>query len=324
MFEKVKYEILLQAETPIASHRETFGNHATHEHRTVRLPDGSFASVLAVNADGARHGLREASAWAYLDAAGLVGEKVLSEAVLRLLFNGGVLGGRGDGTKVKLSEYHELCDLIPPIGLLGGCVNNRCVESRTITEDVLLICEESRTMIPEWMLERAGKLSSSRVHIEEHQRVRMDATLQPTPTTMLTEAASTKLRERLLQSEHAHEKNDALERQENKSSMLPRTFEAVCMGSFFKWTVYFTCTSALEVDTCQAMLGAFLTNARVGGKRATGFGRIRAVAMNQVSINKAQDTLQSVSLGPRVGETFRSHVRNRREKIRTFLSGVDA
>ena len=131
MHETVAYEILVEAVTPIAHHRESLGNHALLERRKVRRPDGSWAQVPAVSGDALRHGLREAAAYAFLDAIGLLGAESLTESALRLLFAGGMVTGRGDSGNVKLDEYHALCDVFPPLALLGAASSLGCTSDAT-------------------------------------------------------------------------------------------------------------------------------------------------------------------------------------------------
>ncbi len=327
MYEVVRYEMIIEAATPIAHHSEVMGNHAIAMRRKIRLPDGSFVTVPIVTADSMRHGLREAAAYAFLDAAGMLGEGELSEAALRLLFTGGMVTGRGDASNIKLDDYREMVDCVPPLGLLGGCASNRVIPGRIVSEDLLLICEETRHLTPVWMHEKAGEIAGARAHVETHQRVRMDATLDPAKVKLLAEGDQARIAGKLLRSENASIDDDAVEREVSKSTMMPRSFEAICAGSVLSWRVQATCLSDLDVDTFHAMIGVFLSNARVGGKRGTGFGALRPVAANRVDVQRPSAALAAVdanALGPRVGELFRAHVKERAAKIRTFLRSVNA
>lgn len=64
--EQRRYSFILEAQTPIAHHAETFGNVALAARRKVRQSDGSFAMLPMVSADSMRHGLRESAALAFL------------------------------------------------------------------------------------------------------------------------------------------------------------------------------------------------------------------------------------------------------------------
>src|SRR3970282_2460114 len=78
--------------------------------KKVRQSDGAIVNVPCITGDTMRHGMRESSSYAMLDAAG-VPEGGLTEAALRLLFAGGMVTGSEEGA-VRLDEYREMCDLI--------------------------------------------------------------------------------------------------------------------------------------------------------------------------------------------------------------------
>lgn len=323
-----RYEFILAADTPIAHHSESIGNSAVAMRQKIRQPDGTFSTVPIITADTMRHGLREASTYALLDAAGMLDAGSLSEAALRLLFAGGMVTGRGDASAVKLADYRVLCDLVPPMSLLGGCADNRVIPGRLNVGSAMLVCEETEHLIPEWVLAWArarGQITSSRTHVEEVQRVRMDPTLDPAKTKLLAAEAQTGVQHRLVTSADAGETGDAIARDAAKSTMMPRRYETIVAGSLFSWHVQAACYSALDVDTFDAMCSAFLANARVGGKRGTGHGQIRALAANEVPVLRPSEQAHALTFdGARCGEIFRAHVAERRDRIVEFLRTVNA
>jgi hypothetical protein len=327
MYQVLAYEFILEAVTPIAHHEATFGNHAVIFRRKLRQPDGSWAMTPYITGDTMRHKLREAAAYAFLDAAGLLDEASLTDAALRLLFNGGMVSGTGDGGNIKLDAYREMVDLCPPLALLGGCASNRVIPGRTIVDDAVLVCSESAGLTPEWMAAECPALDSARSHIEQTQRVRMDAALDPSKARLLGEGAAAKAAGKLRASENASLDGDIVAAQNAKSTMMPRTFEALAAGSRFAWRVEARCISELDVDTFHTMIAAFLSNATVGGKAGTGHGRVRAIHARGITVNRPADRLHAVdalALSPKLGETFRKHVKDRAEKAKSFLQTVDA
>lgn len=330
MREEKRLEFILEADLPIAHHSETFGNTAVLMREKRRQPDGRFAAIPLITGDTMRHGLRESAAWAYLSAAGLLGGH-LTEAALRLLFAGGMVTG-SSGT-IDLGEYRELCDIFPPIGLLGGCAGNRVNPGRMEVDSAELICRETEHRLPAWVLEWSPNggcplgeaLHPARAHIEEVQRVRMDPTLDPSKRHLLTGGERARVEGRLASSGAAQ--GDAVAAERSKSSLMPRRFERICAGSHFYWSVSATCYSELDIDTFMTMCGAFLSGARVGGKKATGHGRIVPRAARHVLLAPLEDRVESISLvgsDARVGELFRRHVAERSERIREWLAGVVA
>lgn len=323
----VRYEFLLEAESPIAHHQETIGNQAIAARRKVRQPDGTFEMVPVISSDTMRHGLREAAAYSFLDAAGLLSEQALTRAACRLLFAGGMVTGRGDPGAISLDRYREMMALCPPLALLGGCADSRVIPGRLFVEDATLVCVEQETFVPLWIREQMPTLSSCREHVEEQTRVRMDPLLNPEKRHLLTSGEQVAIANQLTAGEAAHETDDAVTRDAAKSTMLPRSFEAVVQGSLFSWSVTCNCLHDLDRDTLHVMLGAFLYRPIVGGKRGTGHGKVRCVAARNVEVLRPKErpeTVDPTALGPRSGELFRAHVSERKEQIRKWLAEVDA
>lgn len=320
-------EFILRAEQPIAHHEESFGNSAVAMRRKIRQEDGSFQRVPIITGDTMRHGLREASTLALLDAADMLENPSLSTAALRLLFSGGMITGASGGS-VKLGDYREMIDLVPPLALLGGCAQNRAIPGRLFVDDATLICSETLHMMPGWVGEylEAGNvgLSSHRAHMEEVQRVRMDPTLVPARRALLSPGDADAVERRLTASELASEEDDAIAKDATKSSMLPRRFERIAQGSIFYWSLTCTTQDALQEDTLWTMVGAFLALAHVGGKKGTGHGKIKAVHAREATMLRARESTAFDLSTMRKGDVFRAHMSERKDKLRTFLDGVAA
>lgn len=325
----LRYELVLEAVTPIAHHAETIGNQAIAMRRKVRQPHGGFVGVPYITGDTVRHKIREAASYAFLDAAGMLGDVKLTEAALRLLFAGGMVTGNGDGSTIKLDHYREMTDLVPPLALLGGCAENRVIPGKMNVEDALLICSETAHLIPAWMLAWArenGGLESARENIEEVTRVRMDPTLVPEKRLLLSDGSKAAVESRLSASEAAAAEGDAVGADRAKSSMMPRSHETIVAGARFAWRIEARTHSELERDTFHLMLAAFLENARVGGKQGTGHGQIRAVTGRDITVHPASSPGTDITLAAwsQNGDLFRRHVSERRERIAEFLRKVDA
>lgn len=322
-----EYQFLLEAEQPIAHHEGNIGNESIVMRRKIRQPNGSFAMVPIITGDTMRHGLREAAAYAFLDAAGLLNSEALSRAALRLLFNGGMVSGRGDASAISLDRYQEICTLCPPLALLGGCADSRVVLGRLQCGDAQLVCREFERFTSEWIREKVEVIDSCRAHVETVQRVRMDSLLDPGKRKLLTSGEQVAAMKMLGDGERAHEDDDAIAKSESKSSMMPRTMEVVVQGSLFQWTVTATCLSALEIATLHTMLAAFLYRPTVGGKKATGHGRLRVVAARDVKVMTPKESLGVIDtneLARSSGDLFREHVASHREQIAAWLNKIAA
>lgn len=326
-----QYEFLLQAETPIAHHEACYGNAAVLMRKPVRQPDGSWAQVPHVTGDTMRHGLREAAAYATLDCAGLLRPETLTEAALRLLFAGGVVTGRGDAAKIKLDDYRAMCDLFPPLRLLGGCADNRMISGLTEVEDATLVCEEMAHRLPPWVAEylatTGAPLDTCRAHVEEVQRVRMDPSLDTGKRSLLTSGDRTAVEGRLLASETAHEEEDDVARAASKSTMLPRRYERIAQGSLLFWRVSARVYTELDLATLHVILASFLARAVVGGKKGTGHGRLVPLTGHHIHAYRPAQATEAVDvagLARQSGELYRAHVSERREALARWLAEVDA
>ena len=326
--QRKRYEFLLEAQSPIIYLEMTIGNEGVIMRRKVRQRDG-WAMVPAVSADAMRHGMREAAAYALLDAAGMLDSPCLSEGALRLLFAGGMVTGRGDAGVIKLDAYRELCELVPSMSLFGGCCDNRVIPGRLVVEDSVLVCTETSGFVPPWVVkaatDHAGALDSCRAHVEEVQRVRMDPALVPQKRLLMSADAQIEANKRLASSEQAHGDDNAVLAERSKSTMMPRSCEAIAQGSLFSWAIEATTYGELDEDTLHVAAASFLARARVGGKQGTGHGMLRPIAGQGVHMARPADALYAIdalAIQPRVGEVFKAHIAERKERIKSFFAGT--
>lgn len=330
--ERHQIEIILRAAQPIAHAESTVGNTQTIMRRKVRQPDGRFSRVPYVTGDTMRHGLREAGAYSLLEAAGMLETASLSEAALRLLFSGGmVMGAAAD--VVKMDDERRMRDTMPILSLLGGCVGNRIVPGKLEVGDAWLVCEETASILPqwvgEWSREQEMETASARAHIELVQRVRMDPSLSPTKRALLTSGATAAVEQRLLTSETASERGDAVAAKDAKSTMMPFTYETLAAGSLFWWRIDAVTHTQIERDALYVMIAAFLAKARVGGKKGTGHGLLEPVharGFERQAVAPADLELLSIAGDARAPEIarFRAHVADRKDAVREWLGKVTA
>lgn len=339
--EQHRIEVILEAEQPIKHLAESLGNTGLLMTRKVRQPDGTFARVPCVSADTARHQIRETGAKIQLAIQTLDRGGALSEAALRLLFAGGMVTGDGDAGSVKMGEYRHLRDMVPILGLLGGCAMNRTIPGRTQVDDLTLVCAETAHYLPAWVreVEEVATMmgQSWRAAVEEPQRVRMDPSLSPTLRHLLDDGSRAQIEARLDRSEKASAEGDAVGKDAAKSTMMPRRFQRIAQGSLFVWGLTATLLDALDHDTLYSTLGVLLADMRVGGGGAVGHGRVRVLrdAAGRPLINRTvlrsfaevpEAAAESglVTLHTRVGEVLTQHLKDRADGARDFFRTVNA
>lgn len=326
--EQRRYEFLLEAVRPVCHLAETIGNQGLIARRKVRLPDGEWAHVPIISGNQLRHKLREASAYCLLDALGLLDAQALLEPTIRLLFNGGELTKKGAGGGVNFESYRTLCEMVPPLALLGGCANGTINEGQGSVDYAILVCDESWHLLPKWVHEHfatvGARTDSARAHIEEIQNVRTD--ISPRAQKLLTEGEQVRRNRLLTEKSAAHDEGEETSK-EGKSRMLPYTTETVVMGSVFYWSVAFNVYSELELDTLHTMISAWLRHPTVGGKSGSGHGELRIVTARNITVRRPSDPISVVevdALAPKVGSLFYAHVQERQARIVEFLKGVEA
>ena len=323
-----RYEFLVEAIDPISHEQESLGNASIFCRKKVTQPNGQRVMVAYISGDSIRHQLREAAAYATLHAAGLLDDPQLSEGALRLLFAGGMVTGKGDAAVINLDSYRKLAALFPPLALFGGCTDNRPLPGQIIVDEGNLVCTETIHHAPQWI---HGWLDAHKYHIEscrsaveEVTRVRMDPSLLPEKRHLLSDVARANVEARLLTSERAHETGDAKAKQESKSAMLPRTHERIVQGSLLWCGVEARTYSDVEFDAFAFTLACLLNNFRVGGRGATGHGRLRFVAGARIAFAPSAGSLEQIGaeLAPKVGELYKAHVVAHKDELAAWIRGA--
>lgn len=325
---------MVRAVEPIAHHSGSVGNQAIVMREEVCLPDGTFADVPCITGDTLRHGIREAAAFALLDAAGMLDNPCLSESALRLLFAGGMITGKAAQSSINLDTYRLMCELMPGLKLLGGCADNRMIPGTLIVSTGRLVCAENMPLfaeahpwVPEWVSKNGFAAVFAPDYVAEETRVRMDPMLVPERRLLLNEREQVHANARLAISERAHTEGDDALALAAKSTMMPRTCEVVKRGSVFHFYVEARTYSALDRDAFAVMVAGYINNMRVGGKRGTGHGLLTPIAARDVEILKPAHRSSALALPGAVsgvGEVFRAHVAGRAGELREMLSKVAA
>lgn len=325
-----RYEFLAQADGPIAHHEESLGNVSVFMRKRMMLPNGQVQRVPYITGDSIRHRAREMAVYATLDAAGLLDDPQLTEGALRLLFAGGMVTSKGDASVINLDSYRELVALFPPLALFGGCVDNRPLPGQLIVDEGNLVCAETLHTAPAWvhayLAEQKFQPQSHRQLLEEVTRVRMDPTLSPEKVKLLTGDAQLQVNRRLLASGKAHDEADTKDAEREKSTMMPRSFERLIQGSLFWCALEARTYTPLEADAFDYTVACLLNDFKVGGKHATGHGKLRFLKGNRIHFAPTAGELEGIGtdLAGKAGTMFRAHVQEHAQQIRDWFGRVAA
>lgn len=326
---QVRLDFVLRAKEPISHSSGNKGNHAIFMRESIMLPDGEVVDIPCISGDALRHQLREAMAYITLDALDMLGQGGLSQGALRLLFAGGGIGG-AQGASIDLDAYDKMVRMVPGVGLLGGGVGNRIMPGQIEVKAGRLICDETveAGVLPAWAAAiaypRDAVPPAAGDCVATETRVRMDPMDRPGKRTMLSDAAQAEYAERILAGAGA---KDAKAKDDAKGTMMPRSTEVVVAGALFHWGIVATLHTQAQEHAFWAMLGAALSDLKVGGKRGTGHGSLAVVAcqqhewMNPIASAKAINPL-GIS-GAHV-DAFRAALAPVAEDARAFLAKVDA
>jgi hypothetical protein len=224
-----------------------------------------------------------------------------------------------------------MVDLFPPLALFGASTQGTIPEGQMFVEPLELLCSENAPYLPEhvaaWAREHGGALADAWDHVETVNGVALDATTDPNKRRLLSAGARAGVDDRLLKRENATAMDDDVAKQDSKSTLMPYTWQEIVKGSLFYWQLRCDCYSALEVDTFMVALGCALADLRVGGRRRAGNGRLTFVAGWNVQLQRseaAEPFAPNALSAASVGDLFRSHVRERKDKIADFLKTVSA
>lgn len=317
-----RYISVVRAVQAIAHHKGSIGNHATIMRAAVRLPGGEIADVPEGTGNAVRHCLRRAAAICSLDAAGILGDPQLERGAMRLLFNGGMLTGKGDGTVVGIDKWRELVTLFPFLAILGGCVDNRTQGGQLNVDALKLVCEENYHSLnkwtQDWLRENNEGVCESSYLLEKVQRVNMDPECSPENLKLLSDGARMQVYNKMQLQEKAHETGNAIEAAKVKSDMMPHTFERIIRGSLFQLSFTLRTYNDLEKDAFEYALSCLLNNFRFGGKQAAEHGEIEFVAGARINFKQHTGELD-VEDRKGTGEMFRAHVEAHKDQLVNWL-----
>lgn len=320
--ETTRYISVVRAVQPIAHHKGSIGNHATIMRAAVRLPGGEIADVPEGTGNAVRNRLRRAAAICSLDAAGILGDPQLERGAMRLLFNGGMLTGKGDGTTINIDRWRELVTLFPFLGILGGCIDNRTQGGQLNVDALKLICDENmHSLNPwtrQWLKDNNEGVCESSYLLEKVQRVNMDPEIIPENLKLLSDGARLQVYNKLLAQGKAHEEGNAIEAAKVKSDMMPHTFERIIRGSLFQLSFLLRSYNELERDAFEYAYSCLLNNFRFGGKQASEHGELEFLAGARVHFKQYTGELD---IGERkgTGDLFRAHVTDHKDQLVNWL-----
>ena len=148
----------------------------------------------------------------------------------------------------------------------------------------------------------------------------MDARLSAPKRRLLSDESRAAVEDKRADLEAARDAGDAKAAEALKSALMPSGYERVIPGALLYWEIGCDAYSALDADVFNTVLGAWLTDAWVGGRSRTGHGKLAPV-IGDASTSTDADRWTGLGADG-VGEIFREHMRGHSEDLRAFLRTV--
>lgn len=270
-------DLMLEAASPITHMSGTEGNEAVLMREPV-IADGSVAHVPVLTGNALRHRALRQSGYLWLIASINMSGKLRS-AMANFLLNGGAVS---ESTRdADLKGVAEAIELLPLLGVLGGCLPDQIIPGRASVGRAILACRENASRIsslfPDWT-EDVGQLRPAHDFVGGYQYTRGEAG-------------------RYIQTDA--EPEDA-------SNLMIFSGESVISGAVFFSRMRFRRPSDIQVGAILHALG--LWDGSIGGQSSRGHGQLHVSAR----INGEVDQGSMVS-------SYVKHVEERGEEIRGWL-----
>ena len=268
--------------SPLAHGGEGTGtNRQVLNRRKFIQPDGVVEEVPVLSGNAVRGQLRDLSNLVLLE---MLGNPPLSPSCVHFLFSGGGLKKGADTGTIRVDQARRLRSLLPTVSLFGGGVGNMIMEGKMVVGEALPLCEETRFCLPpEALGGRAAPLASIYEHLEEigmsrrddlkRESVRRAARIgEPAAALPPPEADSAPAPTGERPPEDVFAGADVAE--EPKAQM--RFYvETVAAGTAFWQETTLRDVTDVEYAAFVAGLLALHAAPYLGGKSASGFGRVR-------------------------------------------------
>lgn len=231
-------------------------------------PDGQVVDVPVIAGNAIRGILRDHSAaltWQWL------GEPSLPLPVFDFLWSGGALAKAGAGHVLRTDQLRRLRELVPHVGLFGGAGGGRIIEGHLQVGKLVPLVREIAGLLPHGV--DGGDLPSvwDVVQIEEFSR--RDDLKRPQLAAHVHAGPTVEQGDLLSAAEPP-----AGEIERDVAQQMRYGVETIAAGTRLWWWLAVRGANDLEVAQLRATLASWAASgAHMGGRAATGHGRLRAV-----------------------------------------------
>ncbi len=303
---------------------QSFGINSKLRREKFVQPDGSVEDVPVISGNSIRGYLRDLGMWHMCRAlgygdAGEDGKPLgLSLPAYYFLFSGGSLtkvAGRG----LDIDRARELRELIPLVGVFGGAMGNQIMPGKVKVDKAIPICAETQHLLPERFVEFEPQ--SIWEYLQEEMYTRKDDEKDEKKRTLIDSEVR-----KLLEAEAASKRNQliqpAIQESTGEKQQMMYYVETLAAGVRFFWSVVLDDVTDVEFDAFATCLVEFSKAPYIGGKSATGLGKVGVKFDNWHTID-SRITANGSAVDTPLGAKYQAHLQKRAMDIRKLLAGIE-
>jgi hypothetical protein len=268
-------------------------------------PDGSVVEVPTISGNALRGILRDHSArltWEALD------RPRLSMPVFHAMWSGGSLAKAGSGHVMSSQQLATLRRLVPHVSLFGAAGGGRIIEGKLAVGKLVPIVAETAHLMPAEVLTGAERSVWEHLQIEEYSR--QDDAKRPALAVALAGDGPAALPAGTLPG--LPEESEA--ERSGPAQQMRYGVETIAAGTRLHWWMALRGVTDLEVATLRQALGAWTADgAHIGGRSATGHGRLRLEAAGWV--HSAPTLTVGAELAPDADTALAGHLSGQRDAV---------
>ena len=259
-------DVLATTLEPLHQGGDSTGTTLAELRREEFIVDGRIERIPVISANSIGHALREATAYWFMDRAGIRRFEASQMRAVNLLFSGGgkVRKVNSPGY-ISVAEDRELRALFPPLSIFGGSFGNRMLKGRLRVGSGIPVCRETVESLPDWL-----KPSASLSVYDLIQELNF-STFDPRENADYEHFLDAKIFEQYrAEQEERRKKNKA-----GAEMKLRRSVECLKAGTKLWFELRLQYPTTIDLGTFLGGLGYFYERPFLGGKRNRGFGRIK-------------------------------------------------
>lgn len=251
------------------SHQEGVeGTTAVLRRERIVQPDGSVIDVPVISGNAWRGQLRDATMRALVRD---LGNPPLSLPAFHFLFSGGSL--TATGPYVDIGFARALRTTIPAVAVFGGAVGNHVLRGKLKIGKLYPVCRETRHLIPDASVPEGYAPPSIWDMVQEEAYTRTDDERREDLRELIDPLARAVL-EAETASRRAKSKTADAELAPRDSQQMRYHTETLAAGGYLTADIVLEDHSDLEFGALVSGLLEWSRDPHIGGKRATGHGRV--------------------------------------------------